>query len=274
MELMIAEVFFKAAVLCSILYAFARHEADYSFQKVAMVVAGITAGDILIAGVVTPHLGPWTLLVNLAFSAFMLVTFCWISPAKSLLVVSLFCGFEIAMALGIGALQKKLLASMDEPAVQTRQRELEEMKQEIIKDMDAQTSPASPPVELEPDPAPESAAVPEPPPPLLSAPVAPPPAAETTAPATEPPPPPPTSGDWAAARLRIKIGGIVSGGVNPVAQVNGRTVEVGHTFETTFSNRVYRWKVNSIEKGRVDLQPAGSTEQRPPGPGPAHSSRN
>ncbi len=40
-ELMLIEIFVNAAVLRLILFLIAKHEADYSFSKVAMTTAGI-----------------------------------------------------------------------------------------------------------------------------------------------------------------------------------------------------------------------------------------
>ena len=46
LELGLAVIFVKAFMLCGLLYVFGRHEADYNFQKVAMLNGRpVKAGD-------------------------------------------------------------------------------------------------------------------------------------------------------------------------------------------------------------------------------------
>lgn len=100
-EIMFIEIIAKALVLCLILYLVARHEADYSFHKVAMVTAAIGLGTLLIDVLCRPHIGWFALLPVVAFVMFMLMKFCWISFLKAALVTVIFIAFCVVFSIGV-----------------------------------------------------------------------------------------------------------------------------------------------------------------------------
>ncbi len=102
-ELMLAETFVNAAILCTILYVVAKHEADFSFSKVAMVVAGIQLASFLAQ--VFLNTVPWfTLLISFVFTLLFVQKFCWLSFKKTLVVVLIFCVFQAGTKVGFNAI--------------------------------------------------------------------------------------------------------------------------------------------------------------------------
>lgn len=98
-EIMLAEVFVKAAVLCLLLYLFARGEADFNFRKVSMVTAGLTLGSLLLEGLLKDHLGVFVLLPIVILTVLILMQFCWVTWWQALLVALPFVGVSLGMSL-------------------------------------------------------------------------------------------------------------------------------------------------------------------------------
>ena len=127
----LAEILFKAGILCLLLYLVARHEADYSFTKVAMVTAGITLGNLLMEVFLRHYIGWLTIIPIAGFVIFMLMQFCWLSFKKAVLVTVPFLAVCILLAMGVTALQQHADAALDN-ALGVRPGDQEEMK-EIMK---------------------------------------------------------------------------------------------------------------------------------------------
>jgi len=142
MELMIAEILIKAAVLAGILYFIAKDEADFDFQKVAMVVAGITLGTFCIDTVFlfsmfglfaeeSPFLG-LILRIGLRFAAnfvfvlIMIVKFCWVSVKKGILATILFFVFNSILVFGVQFTMAALSRSVDEAGGSLMDRQMSE----------------------------------------------------------------------------------------------------------------------------------------------------
>lgn len=107
---MVGQIVIQALILRGLLLLVARHEADTSFAKVAMVAAGISLGTLVIS-MFTMQYGPLvTIPAQIAFMAAVLMTFCWISIAKSLIVVTIYAAchflFTFLMALLLGMIFK------------------------------------------------------------------------------------------------------------------------------------------------------------------------
>ena len=111
-ELMFVEIAAKALVLCLILFLVARHEADYSFLKVAMITAAIGLGTMLIDVLCRPHIGWFALLPVIAFVMFILMKFCWISLTKAAIVTVIFMAFCVVFSMGVTAVIAPVNKSM------------------------------------------------------------------------------------------------------------------------------------------------------------------
>jgi hypothetical protein len=114
MELMIGQILLQAFILCGLLYLIARHEADFDFAKVAMVVAGITFGNFFIELSLLPRIGLFTILVEIAFVVFMTTKFCWLRWWKAVIVSVLFVAAQVGMAFGVNLLVSKVDQTVDE----------------------------------------------------------------------------------------------------------------------------------------------------------------
>ena len=68
---LLAKIAIEALVMCLILYVVARHEADYSFQKVFMVAAGTSLGNVLIDVAFYKYLGAFVILPKIGFIIFI-----------------------------------------------------------------------------------------------------------------------------------------------------------------------------------------------------------
>ena len=279
LSIAVGRVFIDALVLSLILYIVARHEADYEFQKLAMVVAGTALGNMLLfmsLGLwLPPAISVWVMpLAQVVFSAYMIMTFCWISFWKSLLVAVVFSGLHIGFGLGVDWVVKRMMGGAGQQAtlVERQEQEVQEIKNEMMRmaELEAKAfghAPASTGATPEPAEAALSNALPAagnpaPAPSTLPAPAAVHPAsvaaAGTNAAAMALPQGPlgGAKADWGAARAKVKIGGSSSGKAGGyVALVNQRLVEPGNFVSVLHQGRTYRWVVRSISRDSVDLEP-------------------
>ncbi|MFO7871779.1 MAG: hypothetical protein R6V03_10155 [Kiritimatiellia bacterium] len=283
--IMMAEIFIEAGLLCAILYFVARHEADYSFAKVAMVAAGISVGSLIIHAVTDAHVPDnlkWTLYIaDVAFAALMIMTFCWVSAAKSVIVIVIFSSFHLAAQAGVKALDKRMQKAT--APVMTMTSERAEIMKEIQKEIIMQGNRAAkswkpkhtpPPCRIpEPTPAPEtnSPDVTEKPPqkPQIQMPAAP-AAARSPEPHEEPPgeieekageEDETVSSGWAEARKTIDITGIVKGsGGKYAALINSSVTEQGDVVSVRHEGKLYTWRVGKIENNGLELTPVGVRE--------------
>jgi hypothetical protein len=105
-EFMIGDVFLNAAILCAILYLVAKHEADYSFAKVAMVTAVTGLGAFLIQIFLFDMIGWYTIGLVFLLTAAMIMTFCWVRLWKTVIVVTLFCAFHFGIQIGVDGVEQ------------------------------------------------------------------------------------------------------------------------------------------------------------------------
>ncbi len=225
--MMVGQVIVQAAILCLILYVVAKHEADYSFPKVAMVTAGTTVGSFFIQILLHDHIGGWTAIPVIGFIAFMLMTFCWISFWKSLIVVAVYVGVH----MGFSLLAAMLLASLLGGGTFQEPTEMEEAYDELARTLE-EVPPSEVPAEQP----------------------------EATKPAVLPGrlfgrhKPASESPDWNAARARVRVGGTMKRGGNRGAIINGKVVMSGEIVTVEHEGYLYRWRLDSIKDGMADLK--------------------
>lgn len=131
MELMIGQILLQALILCGLLYLIARHEADFEFAKVAMVVAGITLGNFIIELTLIPRIGVFTPLAEIAFVVFMITKFCWVRWWKAVIVSVLFIAVQLGMAFGVALVVQKVDRSVDEAGGTVLERSDENTKEAV-----------------------------------------------------------------------------------------------------------------------------------------------
>ncbi len=260
MSLILAEVFIKALLLCGLLYLIARHEADYSFSKVAMVTAGLMLGSVIIEATVAPHFGIWTALVHVAFITFMIMTFCWTTLWKTLAIVSIYTIIHFVLAF-LGGLAVAYLARESGKngmvIMGANEEEFHELQKEILNQFGAagdQLAPTSAEDLAEATPPPEEVVEPVedvPPPPDPE----PPPPPTTTTTTTLPPAPevPPGESTWESARRALNVGGAARGGGTHTVYINGQLREAGDIVGLTHGGWRYRWRIKAIDENGIHL---------------------
>lgn len=258
----VGKVTVDALILCLVLYLVARHDADYDFQKLTMVVAGTALGNVALSIGISGHLPArhvlWILpLVQMVFAAFMIKTFCWVSMGKALLVAFI-CGvLQLGSGLGMRFLMARLMngAAPSASLVEQQERDLAEAKQ-TMEQMLAQSRVAL-----------AARSVPSP---VPAAPTATGGVADVTAGAS-------TAAqvmavacastgalvavgdaeDWPAARKQLKVSGISGRAGEYVALINERIVRPGDTVSVALGKHTYYWSVRQITRDHLDLDPRG-----------------
>jgi len=247
-----AQIFIQAFVLCLILYLVARYEADYSFQKVAMVSGGIMAGTLVIEALAVHKLGIFVIIPQIAFIAFMLMTFCWISLWKSLLVVVLFSVVHVGFSFGLLAMKTKFFGPDDglDPAEKAEQQ-FKELEQEMLKTMgvwpeDGEGGGDDSPDTVAPGAEPADSGDRSPRKSFVAAP------ARLKAESSEKDP----AVAWSDARAGLNVGGVMTGaGGKRVVLIDGTLYEAGDTVSATHGDVIYRWRIIAIREEGAELQP-------------------
>lgn len=281
-----------ATVLKFSLQLIAEHEADTGFPKAAMVTAGILVANLIMV-FLTTRFGPFVMYpAQFLVIAGMIMYFCWTSFWKSALTAMIFsfCFFLLVFVEAIAAaailaatmtasgmagnnaavkpvtpvtrpqlIQPTNAYSPANPAAlvaeanrlkaksEEKRAEVERRVREMEQDMppSQSTAPARIPPPVQPvatqpvhQPATQPAAQPR---------LATPPANATVA---------ATAGmDWAAAKLTLKIGGTMSSKDGFVGMINGKPVAAGNIVSTTYKGALFRWRVKSISRDGMDLEP-------------------
>ncbi len=236
MELLFIEIFVNAAVLCLILFLIAKHEADYSFQKVAMTTAGISLGSFLIHVFLFDKIGWYSLILMFAFSAIMIKTFCWISLGKTLIVIAIFCTFQIGGKVGIHLISQHF-ASPKLPPSQSEQA------YEIAKEMGLIASPND-----TQNPIPKPTEKPKTDKNKSKLPKLKNPFSKSEKKKIK-------SHNWDEARKTLIHGGtMLNSAGDYVAIVNGEIVEVDDVISHSMKSVTYRWKVTEISKHNTKFE--------------------
>ncbi|MCK5849773.1 MAG: hypothetical protein KAH23_02565 [Kiritimatiellae bacterium] len=251
MYLMIVQVFMQAAVLCGILYVVAKYEADYSFQKVAMVAAGITLGNMLITALLREHIKDdlrWILVFPcIAFTAVMIMSFCWISLWKSVLVVVIFVLFQTGTDVVKLMVMKRLSNSINAPAdaaIQKKANDIEELRKEMLATMG--------PHNTQKPRAPNKPANYSPTQPVTNV------INKQAEPKTKvikkkkiEVNPRPDSANWDQAKKRLRVAGISQQRNKFVALVNNKVVVKDSIIRVTHKDMIYQWQITAITKTDV-----------------------
>ena len=118
----ICQLLFLAGALWIILFVVARHEADRSFPKVAMVAVVIGLSSVLIENTLADH-SVWLRAAGCAaFSAVMLAAFFWTSPVRSTVVIALFVAVQMAIGFAAQGFRRDVVAKVKpEPPRQDKQ---------------------------------------------------------------------------------------------------------------------------------------------------------
>jgi len=90
------------AVLAGLLYALARHEADYSCF--IYVYFGILVGGMVLSWALSPFLRAFAVLPIVALTAFLLARFCSLSARRAALVAVIFHAYQVAYILAYTAI--------------------------------------------------------------------------------------------------------------------------------------------------------------------------
>lgn len=245
LELMIAEVIIKAIVLSTTLYLIARHEADFSFSKVSMVVAGIVMLGTIFEALLKPQLAWLTFIPVLVMVAAMVKSFCWVSWPKAMLATVVFVGFSLGLSFVAREFVLRVNSSIETP-MEASARRFERIQNEIFSSLSegSQGTGASDSIQA----ADMVSGVSQPPQPKPTA--GPIPPSSTPGDDMEIPP------DWKAARQKISIGGSIrSGKAGFVAIINGKAVQPGQRFSTTHAGKAYVWMLRSVTKQETVLEP-------------------
>ncbi len=287
MELMVGEIFLKALVLCGILFLVARHEADFDFKKVALVTCGITLGILAVEAFVDPRIkellasrfeypvpeivsGSVTLLLATAFTAFMVIRFCWVGIWKGIVVAIVFMAFSIGLSMAGAYVAAKINESVEEAggskmeeankeAVQMFQEMMEQSSAEMMRQAQVESGMPMPAVPgtntgtAHIPPASEPASPAENP--------APPPAVETPPPPIDELPAFARTPEWQAAQAKIKVSAVlVERDGSNVAIVNGDVLGIGDVLTVEVKKKIYRFKMAEITTDWVAWDPVAEAE--------------
>ncbi len=123
-----ARILFAALILCYALRWLARDEADYSFQKCALVVAPVLVAPIILTLLFVQHLPPaaalaLAIVVSLALAVYLVHRFCWIALPKAIAAVAILAVGHALVGYGIVLLRdqvhkpvRRVAASPEQPA--------------------------------------------------------------------------------------------------------------------------------------------------------------
>lgn len=255
---MFIQILIQAVLLQLSLKLVAKHEADTSFGKSLVVVAGLGIGQFLVAILIGKVLPLAVLPAIIVFTAAVIMTFCWISFWKSMIVVLIYLIVQVILlgliSLFIGASLLLNLIGMGSKGPQNQagyhqidpeeaqrmaiqaQQEAMQRHQDLIKKQAAAAEAANR------GEARETAAR------VIT---------NKVGPVTSPRKSARTNSrkiDWAAAEESIRRGGIVRGAKTYAAMLNGNMVSAGDTLKAEYEGRTYRWKVKSISDNDVELE--------------------
>lgn len=287
MELMIVEILFKALILAAILYIVARHEADFEFSKVAMVVAGITLGTFLIDALLTPKIGLFSVIPSIAFVTYMVVKFCWVRVWKGLIVTIIFIAINIGLNFAVLALFRDAGKAGDEVLDRANQEQEENLK-ELKALVDANEAMYQKQM--------QNMGITSPPMPVATSggmkPVgfleemsksAPPPEPKKQAPAKKSAQTPAASAAaggfatedspyWESSRAQLRVTArATAAGGKPAAFVNGEMITEGAVVNIRYEGQIYRWRAKAIGPRSIEWEPYTGAAAKPAGPPDASS---
>jgi hypothetical protein len=272
-------IFYQALVIMGLLYLFARQEADYEYTKVVLVTCGVVAGNFLLAILLAPKLGLLVFLLLLAYTAFMLEKFCWVSWGRAILIAVLYfaltIGFEMARVRFItgewrtpktepepevwkfpeeDARTAEALAVLKDmtPAYSNRPGDAVELDEPDEDETEPGTAPAAAPAPA----VPAAPLVPETAPPPSLRPLQHSPAPRVAAPVAAPVAPVPDDRlDWAGARSALRLRGVMKDAQGRTAAMVGTNiVPVGAEFSAAWQGVRYTWRLEGLVDRRAEWQ--------------------
>ena len=233
-----------ALIIMGLLWLFARHEADFEYSTVFLVVVGIILGGFLIVMSLTKYLGIFVVIPIFLYVCFLLVKFCWVPWPKGLLITFLFFvvsaaiqigkiyimsgGFHLSDVPGFGADSEPITASSFESL-----GKFEKPTNSVAAPNATSATTANPAV---------------PPTPQLPA---------GTESAIKP--------DWDIAKSLIRVRGSMrdaKGQTN--VMVNDEIIPVGGTFSVDSAGLRYTWRLTAINGSSATWQPVGVAPVPPP----------
>jgi len=286
---MVGQVIIQALILRAILYLLAKHEADTSLPKVAMVVAGVTLGNVLIMAMLSKYGVLVVYAAQIMFMAVMIGSFCWISFWKSVLVVISYVAVHFVIVFVQVLIINAIFGSPQEAAKPKAVAVMEQIIEEDekahgpkrehvplkIQDQGAMETEAlrlkaeadrkrteaeammreleeadSYPVPVTPPAAPAQNVLVPPP---VTSPVTPVVAVPHPKEADQAKMQDEKAHEWALAREKIKISGFVSQNNKHFVRINGKMMEEGEVVAMVFKGSRYRWKIGKITGSQVQL---------------------
>ncbi|HEY8240817.1 MAG TPA: hypothetical protein VIH35_05185 [Kiritimatiellia bacterium] len=241
----IGHAFLQAFLLCGLIYAFARHEGDYNFQKVAIVTAGMIAWEGILFMTLPENLLPFAVVPVALVLAWMLMKFCWLSLKKAILVTVLFGVGTLLIQVAWSALLGGNERATENAAKQVSD-EISKQTEEGIKIAQSivQGTPPKQPkktdkkAKTDKDATGQEELVPR--------------AAKSGKKAAAP-----KRGevDWDAARKSIAITARMSGKDKAmIAVVNGHMVRVGDVIAVDYDDRTYRFRLTALDQEQAEWQ--------------------
>lgn len=232
----VIQILIQAVTLLLSLKLIAKHEAETTYAKALMVSGGVFIGQIAVAFIAS-RLAAWTVLpAVIAFTAVVIIYFCWISFWKSVLVALIYIGIQLVFAIGFSITTgSNPMAMIGLPASNTPATQNQHQQDADAERDAARMKPESQKVEQPaPKPTPK----------------------QVTKPSQHMEQLPQISPelDWDAARKSLRSGGTIAGGKGFLAMINGKMVNEGDTVTAQYNGREYRWRVKSITSKDVELE--------------------
>ena len=91
----------NAAILSIIMYAVAKHEADYEFSKIAIISIFVSICNFVVSLLISPIAG---LLVTVIVTLLALRLFCYIGWKTSGIITGIFFAVQLIIGIAFGAL--------------------------------------------------------------------------------------------------------------------------------------------------------------------------
>ncbi len=90
-------LFLDPAILCLLLYLFARHNAEFDFLRVFFITLGIGVGGAVIFMALAPSIGLLSLIPVFLLALFLLMKFCYVSLKQGVIILSVFVILKIIL---------------------------------------------------------------------------------------------------------------------------------------------------------------------------------
>jgi len=269
-------IMLQALLLMGLLFLFARHEADFEYSTVLLVMCGIIAGNFLIFISGLEYFGLFVVIPIFAFTCWMIAQFCWVPWRKALLITFLYFilagGYETGVVwYRTGSLPWNVVEeSGSQEAMTNYERDMQEGL-EVFNDITEGTArmvaagegrPLPPVDDDEPEAsttpvlAAERAALPpkNEPPGTVSLPIPSPPASVPAQAAAKPL----LDEGWVMAKSLLRIRGWVEDvDGTRTAMVNDQEVPVGGTVHVEYKGVRYTWRLAALHGYVPQWEPVG-----------------